>query len=67
MKTIETKEQRKASFRKYFERLFQEHGAEFEYDSDSRMLTITMWTKYDEDDRLEKELCEFDLPAYYNP
>jgi hypothetical protein len=56
------REEREKRFRDDWNKLLDEHGAEAEYDHDTGILSICMYSKYNiETDKLEKDFCEFDL------
>ena len=55
-------EQRKEEFLKDWKTLLSKHEAEAEYDCENGRLTITMYTKYNnESGNEEKAFSEFDL------
>jgi len=55
-------EQRKGEFLKDWKLLLDKHEAEAEYDRENGRLTITMYTKYNQENgNEEKAFSEFDL------
>lgn len=57
-----TAEEREEEFRKDFERLLEKHGAHADYDHDTGLLSVTMWTVWNKDGiTTEKGFAEFDL------
>lgn len=64
---MKTNEDREREFRKDFKALLEKHGAEFDLEIGGHpecrvaSATITMYSKYDENDEITHDFCEFDL------